>query len=834
MTLNYFRTLFLISSVLFLQKLSFSQPGKDGDKVISNTGEIVNEFSGLTADASSGDATISVDNSGLNQHGRFSASLAAGDLIMIIQMQGATIQGTIDYATDSISFGNILNYNNCGLYEFQEVKSVLSGTSIELNCPLENNYTGSGKTQIVRVPRYNTLTINSGAELTTDTWDSISPTISKGGILAIEVLSSTVINAGGKMDVSGKGFRGGLMKLYPSQGGHYKYASTVFGEGGEKGESIAGYHLDYNIYGGMYCRGAAANGGGGGNCHNSGGGGGGNAGDPLVWTGNGNPDISIPSCAAGWDLEYAGFSTSTSSGGGKGGYTYADPGGTSLDPLTIPPGFNEWYGDRRRNIGGKGGHALDYSTGRIFLGGGGGSAEANNAYGTKGENGGGIIYIISYDNISGAGEILANGGTALNSIGIDAAGGAGAGGAILLNASGTITGITIKANGGKGGDQIKSPLDHQYESEGPGGGGGGGYIGATAGTFTAEVLGGLNGTTNTANMVTFPMNGATMGGDGIQDVLTNFTFTTADDTICSDSVKLIAVSNGTVPPGTTICWYDAMTGGDILATGDTFIVTGITQTTTFYVGTCPGIYKKPVTVYYQIYTVPIITGDLSICEGENTTLSVSGESGSIYSWSTGETDQSITVIPAIDTKYTVTSTKELCTLSDSVTVVVIPQPVAQVTGDTLISCSEVATLVASGGTNYIWNNGLTSSTIQVSAILGTYHYEVTVSNAQCTSTASIEVEIKDFYALYVPNAFTPNGDGLNDLFMVGYTGINEFNMKIFNRWGQLLFETNDPNTGWDGKYDNKIVEGGVYTYTITANNPCGLESKKNGYFILLR
>ena len=68
--------------------------------------------------------------------------------------------------------------------------------------------------------------------------------------------------------------------------------------------------------------------------------------------------------------------------------------------------------------------------------------------------------------------------------------------------------------------------------------------------------------------------------------------------------------------------------------------------------------------------------------------------------------------------------------------------------------------------------------------------------------------------LFIPNSFSPNNDGNNDVFYFRGRHILDFSMKIYNRWGELLFETTNPNTGWDGMYNGKIVQDGIYTWKI--------------------
>ncbi len=191
----------------FSLKICFAQKGKNDAETIAVNNTIVNEYTVLTADAAAGSTSITVTNNSLNTNGRFSSSLSGGDLIMIIQMQGATIASTQDTI-----WGTVTNYNSCGLNEFAQILSVSGATIINLQCPLQNNYSASGRVQVVRVPRYTSLTINAGDTLTCDAWESTGSAI--GGIVAVEVQNTTTIN--GAINATAKGFRGGALLNLPS------------------------------------------------------------------------------------------------------------------------------------------------------------------------------------------------------------------------------------------------------------------------------------------------------------------------------------------------------------------------------------------------------------------------------------------------------------------------------------------------------------------------------------------------------------------------------------------------------------------------------------------
>lgn len=88
--------------------------------------------------------------------------------------------------------------------------------------------------------------------------------------------------------------------------------------------------------------------------------------------------------------------------------------------------------------------------------------------------------------------------------------------------------------------------------------------------------------------------------------------------------------------------------------------------------------------------------------------------------------------------------------------------------------------------------------------------------------------------IYIPNAFTPNGDGVNDLFRVYGTAFAQTRIRIFNQWGKLLYNTTDLTKGWDGTYQGKLQPGGLYTYALDAEMQDGKIFTKGGTFQLIR
>jgi len=504
---------------VLLYSAGLGQKGKDGAKTYSTAGTcILNRYTSLASSAAAGATSITVSNiTDLSGATSFTNSvnpyptnaLTVGDLILIVQMQGATI-GTSNTST----YGTIAAYNNTGNFELKYVLGV-AGNVINFCTGLANSYTegGTARTEVIRVPRLSSLTVGAGVTLTGSNW---SGTTGTGGVVALEVSGNITLN--GSISADAIGFSGGTDPLIGSSSNAGNGVITVFrttatNNSGGKGESIAGNAADYTALLGANGRGAPANGGGGGNGHNSGGGGGSNAGTAGALTpynGTGLKDISTASWASAWNLEAAGFATDVSVGGGRGGYSYF---AADQDALTVGTSNSSWGGDYRDNQGGLGGHPLNYNGDtRLFMGGGGGAGDGNNNGPGDGGNGGGIAYILCNGNISGNGMLTANGQNGYPTYGSikDASGGGGGGGAVQALVSGSITGIGILANGGAGGSQ---PFITN-EGEGPGGGGGGGYIATTTMLLVPQVNGGANGITASAYTTEFLPDGATMGNAG--------------------------------------------------------------------------------------------------------------------------------------------------------------------------------------------------------------------------------------------------------------------------------------------------------------------------------
>ncbi len=851
------KNIFLLGVLCLFLNDSFAQRAKDGVYTATTANIVVNSYTALTANASANQTSISVSDAVLT-NAILTTALSPGDLLLIIQMQGASLDidvtATVDWggsytsafghAGDWYNFldqwGQVTNYNQAGKNEYVQVASV-SGTTINLTCGLKNSYAISGKVQVIRVPRFSQLTINSAASLVPSTWNGTT-----GGVIAIEVDGNLTINPTGKIDASGRGFRGGQQ---------VDNVSTTAGAGSvndtpypgtsnsdiasEKGEGIGGYTSEYIALYSRFGVSAPANGGGGAYHHNSGGGGGSNVGSGA-YTGKGVPDPLYNSI---WNLEANPIGGVNSSGGGRGGYSYSN---TNQNEAVLGPNQLAWSGDYRRNNGGLGGKPLAFDATRVFLGGGGGAGDQDNNYGGAGGTGGGIVMLQVFGTISGQNAatctIEANGanGVAANSqnltatfaqkFGNDGGGGGGGGGAIIISNNGNVpAGIGLLARGGNGGNQNLSvgPLQTVNEADGPGGGGGGGQISITAGSPTTTVSGGVNGITNSTQVNAFPPNGATSGGSGLSNTGVNFyDLNVQNASICGNGTANLSVTViGTLPAGTSVGWYTNQFSGSPVHTGLTFITPSLTTTTTYWVGICPGSFRKPVQV--TVGSNPTISGTATItnvsCAGNDGAISgltVSGGTPNYtYSWN-GNPSASANLTNANAGSYTLTVTESngCSATSGPYTIASAGGPVINASLVNIVNptCAgangSITGITQTGGVATSWsNNGGTNLNANN---LNAGSYTLTVTDASnCSATAGPFVLTAptgptiDATNIVISNENCGNGNG-------SISGINANGVSLTYSWSNSTQTTLDISN----------LLAGSYTLTVLDNQGCSATS----------
>src|SRR5690554_3770094 len=970
------RYLILVLFCLFLFN-AVGQRGKDGDYTVAALNEVVNTYTPLAASTYPGLTQIEVVDNSLSGAG-FSGNLQAGDLLLIYQVRGIHVDVN-DYATTGwggvytvqnsffdpaspfngiynfMEFGAVTNYYSAGLFQFVEVVSVEGNDKINLKCPLDYSFFVGVHDDcvVIRVPRYDNLTVPSGTSITSPAWNGTT-----GGVVVVEVDGDLVLN--GRIHADARGFRGGVaVNNSEAAGGAgsisnlndrgYVGSNTSL-QGSEKGESIFGSQSYYNSEkNSRYGYGSIANGGGGGGYHNAGGGGGSNVGNGAYY-GYGVVDRGAGNAYdPAWNLESPNLINQPSAGGGRGGYSGVS---NNLNPLTVGPHNNSWGPDYRRISGGVGGHPLAYDVNRIFMGGGGGGGHGNNSFGGDGGNGGGVVFVTIYGETTGGGIISANGqngestegsqpGYLSNSqTGGDGGGGAGGGGAIMLKNSNVLpASVQLQARGGKGGDVVikVGGLYSGFEAHGPGGGGAGGMIAVANGAPTQDVSGGSSGIVTSPNlsgsiMSDFPVNGATKGANGLSSQFAEFVeIIVENDTVCAGDVATITPTvSGNFTPG-NLSWFTSYHTRTPFHTGSSYTTPPLTSNVTYYIGFCDAPFRVPVTIV--VATPIVISGPAVInpetCngnDGEITGLTAFGGVGTLtFDWN-GMSSPTTNLTGASAGTYTLTVTDEKgCTSTSG------PYTIGATTDPTIDASNVVISnetchgndgsitgIEVSGGTapyTFMWNGVSVSTEDLFDASAGIYNFTVSDANGctvnegpyaingpvlpsvvitspdqeinygesvninttysptgttlswspadglncttcdevvatpetstwyvvtatsvdGCTSSDSIYVKVIDpCNEAQFPTVFSPNDDGLNDFYCILGGCFKYMELRIYNRWGELMFVSNDENECWDGTFRGERVNTGSYAYYFKGIQIDGKEVSFSGNINLIR
>ncbi len=312
----------------------------------------------------------------------------------------------------------------------------------------------------------------------------------------------------------------------------------------------------------------------------------------------------------------------------------------------------------------------------------------------------------------------------------------------------------------------------------------------------------------------------------------------ASDTIYIEVVPVPEVSAGR---DTVICADRPIRIGTVVAdaaylwnTGETTPYIEVSETGTYVLS----VDLKGCIVYDTVHitAMPVpdidLGGDRDICAEQTIILDASYGNNTRYVWSTGETTSSVAVTEAGIYSVTVI-TEYTCVGGDTVAFTYYPDPVVALGHDTSV-CEETPLLLSAFHTNadsLVWSDGRIGNSILIQ------HggiYTVTGINKCGTDTDTIEVK-QIFCDIWLPNAFTPNGDGKNDVFRIlGNIGrLEGVTFSVFNRWGERVFITNDKLEGWDGYHRGIAAQLGTYVYLLQYSLD-GHPYTQKGSFHLLR
>ncbi|MBM3186109.1 MAG: gliding motility-associated C-terminal domain-containing protein, partial [Bacteroidetes bacterium] len=245
----------------------------------------------------------------------------------------------------------------------------------------------------------------------------------------------------------------------------------------------------------------------------------------------------------------------------------------------------------------------------------------------------------------------------------------------------------------------------------------------------------------------------------------------------------------------------------------------------------------------------------SICSGELATVSVinlTPSSNLSYSWSpnsiivTNQGDE-IQVNPTINQMVYVSAASGGCNVSDSILINVStldPTLVVASASDYIVLPGTTVTLYGSptGMESYSWSpsNGLSDPTLQQTDafVNETTVYTLTVSEGPCTRSDTTEIKVYEIVCedpyVFIPNAFSPNGDNENDVLFVRGIWIEKMIFRIFDRWGEMVFESSDPTIGWDGTFRARKLDPDVYDFYLDVTCVGGLKSITKGNVTLMK
>ena len=820
-----------------LTAFSFSQ---------TNISGIINKYAAVTAiDFCNNNVTV------ISTTGFF-----VGQRVMIIQMKGAEVD-----ASNTSAFGNIVNYKGCGNYEIDEIKTI-AGNVIEFKYALIRDYQAGGSVQLVSLEEYTDAVVN--APLTAQVWNG-----STGGVL---LLKTNTLTLNDSITLKGKGFRGAQYEndnagqaCYNGTGGATDYFCATVNCGAPKGEGIG-------TNGSGYGRGKNGNGGGGGNDHNTGGGGGSNYGAGGVGGKRSNETLSqchgTSPGVGGGALPYTTGNNKIFMGGGGGagdGNNNQGSGGANGGGIAIIMCNTVIGNNKKINANG---NVVDtvvtfnccYAQSDGAGGGGGGGTVLLYADNYTGS--------IKIDAVGGTGGHLDNGGSTGTNAFCMGPGGGGGGGALWVKGNSLSANILLKDTGGiNGNDQYGlGPAGCPYGTTN------GAQPGTSGGSITdlnilidtipfvklvataccdTTVCAGATVHMSVTDTATFLPTIAWSTGETTNSIspvvlsTTSFIVTVSDIHACTVTQSLVATVLNTLPTVTVCCDTTVCTGA--FAPFTVNVSGGGTYTYAWSTGEITtGITKQILSAQSFVVTVSDANGcsvqqsvvantsnfppplnaccDTTVCSGSSITMSASSTTPVTYNWSSGQTTSSITQPVSTTTTFIISITDANGCIAQQSLYAYIANVQTSVTAlpDTAILLGQTIQLSTTGDSTYTYNwspvAGLNNTSVYnpTAAPVTTTTYCVTVSNnLNCTATDCYTVEIiQPVTTIKVPDAFSPNGDGKNDVFTIfPLDGAYIFEIRIYNRWGEVVFYSKG-NTAWDGTYQGKLQQAGSYVCNI--------------------
>ncbi len=325
---------------------------------------------------------------------------------------------------------------------------------------------------------------------------------------------------------------------------------------------------------------------------------------------------------------------------------------------------------------------------------------------------------------------------------------------------------------------------------------------------------------------------------------------TADITEICPYVPATLAANASGGSGNySYIWSTA--GNPNMGTGATLDVIPSTTTTYFITVTDDCGNSASGEVVYTITSPPLvldISPGVEICPSDSTYIEVfptGGYGQYFYLWPhSGETTAGVWVNPSETTTYQVIVSDECQTFTvDTVTTVTVVAPTADFTTTSTVFFNNLPITFenqSQNATSYIWDfgNGSGDTFPHPSTTYpdpGMYNVTlIAVDDKGCTDTITKPINIEEEWYVYIPNTFTPDGDRFNNDWSISTVGVRSLEVSLYNRWGEVIFTSNDLNFEWDGTYLGLYVPDGTYTYDVNFVTNSGRDRNLRGHVNVLK
>jgi len=334
-----------------------------------------------------------------------------------------------------------------------------------------------------------------------------------------------------------------------------------------------------------------------------------------------------------------------------------------------------------------------------------------------------------------------------------------------------------------------------------------------------------------------------------------------DKTPVTAYAATIATSSDTIYcPGDQVTIEASFAGGEGILTGwwgddptaPLIRILQPTATTTYYYYATDECQSDTavdsVTIYLANYNpMEYNFEDILVCPGLPVTFAlnvIEGRPPYLIRWQNGSNANTYTFIPTADSTWITFEIQDLCgvVIIDSMLARVAPAPIASFSfmNDLGVPLRVNFNNRSVNAASYAWDFGDGQTSTDVDPIIdfarpGTYSVRLTITSPNgCIAIYQTEVTVETDFYLYVPTAFTPDGDGLNECFEIKGVGFDSFEIKIFDRWGNQIFFSDNIADCWDGTVRNEPAQQGVYTFVIFLRLPFDKIHERRGMVTVYR